>query len=259
MHLLPLTSYRIIVPTVGITLLATPAAPDLLRVPAPKNTTDTNNVKLRFVLTDIFIRFLLFVPAALVIYAWTFYFAWRSQVPGDLLPFSGLFGIGLRASFYTQSAYQASRMLAQNVMLFALVLFQAASSVTSLHCTYDIVTSFKRVPNKAWLCGLLLSVAMQVRSHPHIHGFIPTYLPTYTHTRNRSLKCVFFVVCMRDHLSLLKQVPWGVYVLAVLWLPVIVGVQELAKMRYRKFMETEEKWLREEFNTRLGMWSPKDV
>lgn len=155
--------FRIIVPTVGITLLATPAAPDLLHVPAPKNVYEEKNSKLRFLLSDVLVRFVLFVPVALVIYAWTFYFVWRSQVPGDLLPFAGIFGIGLRPSFYASQAYSDSRLVAQNVMLFALVLFQASSSASSLHSTYDIITTWKRVPNFPWVCSLVLSVIMQVR------------------------------------------------------------------------------------------------
>lgn len=151
-------------PTVGITLLATPAAPDLLHVPASKNTAEENGNKLRFIVMDILAKFALIVPVALVIYTWSFYTVWRSQVAGDLLPLRGIFGVGLRPTLYTLDAYQNSRLLAQNVILFALVLFVSASSVSSLHCTYNLLTTWKRVPNWPWVFAILLSVLMQVRT-----------------------------------------------------------------------------------------------
>lgn len=222
----------IIVPTVGITLLATPAAPDLLHVPAPKNVYEQNRKKMRFHLTDIIVRFALFVPPALIIFAWTLHRAWAEQQPGGVLAFEAVFGVGVTSRAARSDAFVSSLLLAQNVVLFALVLFQGAASATSLHCTYDLVSTFQRVPNVAWLCSLFVSIVLQ---------------------------CAFFVVSLRHHLRLVRFIPWGVYVLAVLWLPVILLVQELAKRRYSAYISREEKWVREEFNTRLGMWSPKDV
>lgn len=222
----------IVVPTVGITLLATPAASDLLHVPAPKNTYEENRNKMRFHLADIIVRFALFVPPTLVIFAWTFYAVWASQLPGELLNFSAVFGVGLHPRVVLETPYVSAMLLSQNVVLFVLVLFQAASSATSLHCTYDLLSTFKRVPNIPWLCSLLVAIVLQ---------------------------CAFFLISLRHRLDLIREIPWGVYVIAVLWLPVILVGQEIIKRRYSAFIEREEKWLREEFNTRLGMWSPKDV
>jgi hypothetical protein len=222
----------IVIPTIGISLLATPAAPDLLTVPAPKNTYEENRNKMRFHLMDIIVRYLLIVPVSLVIYCWTLHAVWASQLPAGRLRVRALFGLGVPDSFFHAREYLDAYLLAQNVLQFALVLFTAASSVTSLHPTYDLITTFTRVFNVAWISNIIASIVLQ---------------------------CAFFLVSVRQLLHLMDNIPWAIYVLGVLWVPVIVLMQELNKRRYRRFMEREEKWLREEFNTRLGMWSPKDV
>jgi len=230
----PLTGYQIfwllwlILPIMSSSFWSNPAEPGLIKQIPPKIRKVDRNTAIRYLIYWL-IDFGLSLIVCTIIFTWTVYGVWHGE--DNLIEFKMVFGSSVTSALINSNNYTVAVLYGQNIMLLAMVLFFVSSSIHYLHRRCRIYQLINMIGiNYCWIISVITCIIAQA---------------------------VFLIISVRNELSAWKHVPWGVYIIIVCWPAVLLALQEFIKTRYKKYFEKEQLFAKLEFETRLGMHSPK--
>ncbi len=219
----------VILPLFSLALMGNPIEPKIMNTISSKNILHKGK-SFRLFFKN-YLRFILPIPMAFVVYVWTL-FSMRPAVHVNWK----IFGTGVREStrLYRSPELLASITYAQNITLFVVVFYFIFISIGFMHRVYSIFT-VRIYRNVLWMIMMPLILILQF---------------------------VFsFVACISVQSSVspdkFPNYPFYAYLIVLLPPPIVVVIDELAKIRMRKKYFTQQKRLKLQFGTKLGMYSPK--
>lgn len=236
----------VIVPIIAGSLLSTPPQPKLMKLISDKNVPIPNKKVLR-VSAYFFVRALPSAIVALLVFVLSMRNLWTTGgipeifgvvEPADITTFGG-------------KPFLDALIFSQNLGLFSLVL---------------CLSTHERQPEKGIFCFLpLLCFFRVVTSSVSFHSRTRSIFK-FNPFRNTEwvvvcavcfvLQIVFFLVSVRELVSLFSQIDWFIYVIIFGWPIFVILIDEVVKRTERKHWKLNQEILRLEFETKLGMHSP---
>jgi hypothetical protein len=219
----------VIIPLLSLALVCNPIEPKIMDLISSKNVLyKMKAVKWLFMN---YMRFFLPIPISIVVYVWTL-FSMRPQIA---VGWKTVFGTeASNSSIYTDPAFLASVTYAQNITLFVVVIYLCFISIGFIHRVHSIFT-VKIYNHIVWMFTIPLVVLLQlifclVACSSVQKDLMPRKFPNY---------------------------PFYAYIIVLVLPPLPVIIDELAKIRLRKKYFINQKRLKLQFGTRLGMYSPR--
>lgn len=143
---------------------------------------------------------------------------------------SNIFGIQITAQQYSTNQFQATLIYSQNIMMITLVLFFSVLSLNEIHPRLSLFKIFYK--NYLWLLLIPIAILLQFLFSAVSVFLYWNYLPVGY-----------------------PRLPWYSYVILVFFLIIIIIIQEFFKIKKRSNFLTEQKRMKLEFGTKLGMYS----
>eukprot|EP01080_Neovahlkampfia_damariscottae_P001167 gene1167-10681_t len=217
----------VINPILSISLIFNPIEKNMMDLISEKNTKQNWNAFKRLII----ILLKCFIPCIICFFMYTF--TLTSFIPE--INWSIVWGGTINQEIYQHNFVRACIVYAQNMTLLSVVIFMCLISVTEIHPYYSIFQIFP-CRNLIWTFFVPLVIILQILfsffSILIIHRDLPfqMYIPT--------------------------KFPFYVYLIVLLVsLILILIIDELIKWRYRKRFFLQQKRLKLEFQTKLGMHS----
>lgn len=230
----------IIIPMISLSLLSNPEGEDVMNLISNKNLKPDHSFKCKpfprcfshnFRIIYHMLKQLSFLIKAIIpiiIGFFMYLFTFTTLLPH--ISWNNIFGNQITFHTFNSNEFQATLIYSQNILMITLVLFFCAISIGELH---PRISLFKLVfKNPIWFLCIPLSLLSQLLFSAISISLYWKYLPIGY-----------------------PRLPFYSYIILIFFLVLIILIQELYKIKKRSWFITQQKRMKLEFGTKLGMYS----